>query len=81
MTALRERLDLSTLISKFETVFPGDGVNYPDPGDLCTVHYTARVVGTTDIMESRCVRAWTVVGGVRARAGRGEGGGDVRADV
>ena len=53
-TELQKRLDLSQLISKFETIFPGDCKNFPDPGDLCTVHYTARVVGSTEILESRC---------------------------
>lgn len=54
--ALLKRQDLSDLISKFETVFPGDGENFPNNGDLCKVHYTARIVGTTDLLESRQVR-------------------------
>lgn len=46
----------AALKSTMKTVFPGDDKNFPTVKDIIRVHYTARIIGMTELLESSRAR-------------------------
>jgi len=52
-SAAKTRTEIGASIkSKMKTIFPGDGENFPTFKDIIRVHYTARIIGRTELLES-----------------------------